>query len=152
MFRGNANVSLDQRGRFAMPTRYREALLELSGGQLVVTIDVTQTCLLIYPKPNYQALEEKLIALDNTRPRNRDLQRKIIGFATDVELDGNGRVLVSNELREYAGLDRKATLLGQVNKLEMWSDDLWREIKTGWRKDHVGVEEQIDLRGSDIQF
>ncbi len=151
MFRGNANVSLDERGRFAMPTRYREIFQQLADGRLVVTIDVAKTCLLIYPEPHYQELEGKLIALDNTQPQNRDLQRKIIGFATDTELDSNGRILVTNELRDYAGVDRKATLLGQVNKLEMWADDLWRDIKTGWRKE-AAVEQQNHLQGSAIQF
>ena len=114
MFRGIANVSLDERGRFAVPTRFRDTLKERSGGKLVVTIDIAHPCLLLYPEQEYQQIEAKLVALDNTQAPIRELQRRFIGFASEVELDANGRVLVANELRDYSGLDRKGVLLGQI--------------------------------------
>lgn len=132
MFRGVANVSLDARGRFAMPARYRDGFLP-SAGKLTVTIDVANPCLLIYPQQDYDALEEKLRALDNTKGAIRSLQRKLIGFATEAELDGSGRILVPGELREYADIGRKAVLLGQLNKIELWAQTQWRETVNGWR-------------------
>lgn len=149
MFRGIANVSLDERGRFAMPARYRAEVVERSKGKLVLTIDAANACLLIYPTPDYLELEEKLKALNNTRQQNRLLQRKIIGFATNVELDGNGRVLVPGELREYAALEKRAVLLGQINKLELWGESVWRQTMSEWRNESG----QGDLEGlAEIQL
>lgn len=148
MFRGIANVSLDERGRFAMPARYRAPIVERCAGNLVLTIDAANACLLIYPKPDYLELEEKLTALA-PRQQNRLLQRKIIGFATDVELDGNGRVLVPGELREYAAVEKRAILLGQINKLELWSESVWRQTMSEWRNESG----QEDLEGlAEIQL
>lgn len=143
MFRGIANVSLDQRGRFAMPARYRTSIEERSAGRLVVTIDTANACLLVYPHPDYQELEEKLTALNNTQPHTRMLQRKIIGFATEVELDANGRLLVPGELREYAALEKRAVLLGQMHKLELWSHEELRKTMSEWRTESSPAE----LRG-----
>ena len=134
MFDGNANVSLDERGRFAMPTRYRQLFQERSAGELAVMVDITSVCLVIYPKPDYDAFAEQVTALDNTDPAIRALQRKVIGMKADGVLDGNGRVLVPNELRDYANIDRKAVLLGQINKLELWSERDWETVKSSWRK------------------
>lgn len=136
MFRGVANVSLDTRGRFAMPARYRDGF-QGAGGKLVVTIDVANPCLLIYPQQDYETLEQKLRTLDNTQDAIRSLQRKLIGFATEAELDGNGRILVPGELRDYADVDRKAVLLGQINKVELWGQTQWRETVNSWR--HAGT-------------
>lgn len=142
MFRGIANVSLDERGRFAMPARYRAEVVERSAGKLVVTIDAANACLLIYPTPDYMELEEKLKAL-SARQQNRLLQRKIIGFATDVELDSNGRVLVPGALREYAALEKRAVLLGQINKLELWGESVWRQTMSEWRNE--GGQEDLEV-------
>lgn len=142
MFRGIANVSLDERGRFAMPARYRAEVVERSTGKLVLTIDAANACLLIYPTPDYLELEEKLKAL-SARQQNRLLQRKIIGFATDVELDSNGRVLVPGALREYAALEKRAVLLGQINKLELWGESVWRQTMSEWRNE--GGQEDLEV-------
>lgn len=142
MFRGIANVSLDERGRFAMPARYRAEVVERSAGKLVLTIDAANACLLIYPTPDYMELEEKLKAL-SARQQNRLLQRKIIGFATDVELDSNGRVLVPGALREYAALEKRAVLLGQINKLELWGESVWRQTMSEWRNE--GGQEDLEV-------
>ncbi len=134
MFSGNANVSLDERGRFAMPTRYRQLLHERSAGEVVVMVDIASVCLIIYPKPDYDAFAEQVKALDNTDPGISVLQRKVIGMKADGALDGNGRVMVPSELRDYANIDRKAILLGQINRLELWSEPEWEQVKSAWRK------------------
>ena len=150
MFRGIANVSLDERGRFVVPTRFRDRLKERSDGKLVLTIDKAQTCLLIYPQQDYQEIEDRLIALDNTQESVRELQRRFIGFATETELGVNGRILVAAELREYAGLERKGVLLGQINKLELWSETGWRDKMSKWPEQ--GDEEKLKLDGIGIRF
>ena len=130
-----------------MPARYREGFQE-SAGRLVVTIDVANPCLLIYPQQDYEALEQKLRTLDNTQDAIRSLQRKLIGFATEAELDGNGRILVPGELRDYADVDRKAVLLGQINKVELWGQTQWREAVNGWRhaENGAGLDELAGIQ------
>ncbi len=126
-FRGVSNLSLDAKGRIVLPARYRERLAEICDSQLVVTIDTDQPCLLIYPRNEWELIEEKIAALPSFNPTTRRIQRVLIGHATDVEVDGNGRTLLSNPLREFAKLGRKVVLIGQGKKFELWDEVLWAE-------------------------
>jgi len=130
-FRGINNISVDAKGRMAMPARYRERLLESCGGRLVVTVDQDH-CLLVYPLPEWEVMEEKLINLPSLNKQSRLLQRLLIGHATDLEMDGQGRILLPAMLREYAGLKKKAVLIGQGKKLEIWDEDTWAESQEEW--------------------
>ncbi len=127
MLRGAHAINLDTKGRLAIPTRYREWLREECDGQLVCTIDISNPCLLLYPLPEWEAIERKLNALSNMNPLERRLQRLLLGYACECELDGNGRLLLSAPLREHAGLDKAVMLVGQLNKFEIWSADRWRQ-------------------------
>src|SRR5689334_16891349 len=113
MFRGANPVTLDAKGRLAMPTRFREQLIERAHGRLVATVDRSDRCLLIYPLPDWEIIERKLVQLPTLNAATRRLQRLMIGHATELELDTNGRVLIPPVLREYAGLLRNAMLIGQ---------------------------------------
>jgi MraZ protein len=134
VFRGANQVTLDAKGRMVMPTRYRERLLERSSGRLVVTIDRDQ-CLLLYPLPDWEEIERKLMRLPTLNPQARRLQRLMVGHATDLELDGHGRVLLPAELRNFAGLTRDAVLLGQGNRFELWNEADWTKRRDEWLKD-----------------
>jgi len=114
-----------------MPARYRERLLESCGGRLVVTVDQDH-CLLVYPLPEWEIIEDKLINLPSLNKQSRLLQRLLIGHATDLEMDGQGRILLPAMLREYAGLKKKAVLIGQGKKLEIWDEDIWAESQEQW--------------------
>src|SRR5579859_80546 len=105
MFRGINNLTLDAKGRLAVPARYRERIQEACRGQLVVTID-RDHCLLLYPLPEWEALEERLVRLPSLNKQARELQRLLLGHATEVEMDGHGRLLLPPELRGFAGLER----------------------------------------------
>ena len=94
-------VTLDAKGRMVMPTRYRDRIQERSQGRLVVTVDRDQ-CLLLYPLPDWEEIERKLMRLPTLHPQARRLQRLMVGHATDLELDGHGRVLLPPKLREFA--------------------------------------------------
>ncbi len=130
-FRGINNIAVDAKGRMAMPARYRERLLESCGGRLVVTVDQDH-CLLVYPLPEWEIIEEKLIDLPSLNKQSRLLQRLLIGYATDLEMDGQGRILLPAMLREYAGLKKKAVVIGQGKKLEIWDEDTWAESQEAW--------------------
>lgn len=126
LFRGVAEISLDPKGRLAIPAKYREVLAELCRGQLVATIDIQDTCLRVYPMPVWQELESSLEALPGTNPAIRRVQRLVLGYASELEMDGSGRVLLPASLRKYAQLDKKIVLVGQGKKFELWSEDNWQ--------------------------
>ena len=125
MFRGVQHINMDAKGRLAMPARQREPLLVECSGQIVVTIDTQASCLVLYPLPEWERIESQLQSLPDLKPAVKRFKRLILGFATDLELDGSGRVLLPAPLREHAQLGKKLVLVGQGNKLELWSEALW---------------------------
>ncbi|MDG9929897.1 MULTISPECIES: division/cell wall cluster transcriptional repressor MraZ [Pseudomonas] len=128
MFRGANAISLDAKGRLAMPSRYRDELVSRCEGQLIVTIDAVDPCLCVYPLPEWELIEAKLRDLPSLREETRRLQRLLIGNAVDIELDGSGRFLVPPRLRAHAGLDKHAMLVGQLNKFQLWNEDAWNAL------------------------
>lgn len=139
-FRGVSNLSLDAKGRIVLPARYRERLAEICQSQLVVTIDTDQPCLLIYPLPEWESIEEKIEALPSFNPTTRRIQRLLIGHATEVEVNASGRLLLSNPLREYARLGSKVVLIGQGKKFELWDEALWNERLESWLDNNGDAE------------
>jgi MraZ protein len=127
VFRGISQLNLDVKGRLAVPARHRDALLERCAGHLVITADADR-CLLVYPLPDWELIQQKLESLSNLDPRVREIQRRLIGLAVDVEMDGAGRVLISPALREYAQLDKAVVLVGQGKKFELWGKDGWEQF------------------------
>ncbi|HEX5364221.1 MAG TPA: division/cell wall cluster transcriptional repressor MraZ [Gallionella sp.] len=125
MFQGSTQLSVDSKGRLAIPARYRDMLLAHCAGSLVLTADA-DGCLLIYPQPDWQPIREKLLKLSALNPRIRALQRLLVGHAEEVVMDGAGRVLVSPTLRSYAALDKHVMLIGQGNKFELWDEAKWQ--------------------------
>ena len=132
MFRGINAINMDVKGRMAMPTRYRGALIEDCGAQLVATIDTEAPCLLLYPQPEWEQIERKIEALPSFNAQARRIQRLLIGHATDLELDSHGRILVPPLLREYAALEKRVMLVGQGRKFEIWSETLWQQQRDSW--------------------
>jgi MraZ protein len=124
MFQGATQLNLDSKGRLAIPARYRDMLVAHCSGELVLTADA-DGCLLAYPQPDWQPIREKLLKLSALNPKIRALQRRLIGYAEDVVMDGAGRVLISPTLRNYAALDKRVMLVGQGNKFELWDEAKW---------------------------
>ena len=141
MFRGVSKVTLDAKGRLAIPSRYRERLESRSEGHLIVTVDLDY-CLLIYPLPDWEEIERKLIRLPSLNKDARQLQRLMLGHATELEMDSHGRILLPRELREFASLVRRATLIGQGKKFELWDEDNWSARRDEWL---AGGNETTDL-------
>jgi len=140
VFRGVTNINLDAKGRMAMPTRYRERLAEHCDGQMVVTIDTEEHCLLIYPIDEWEVIQRKVEALPNLNKDVRRIQRMLIGHATDIDIDGSGRLLLTQPLRDYAQLDKKTVLLGQGKKFELWSEELWLQRRDAYIEDKGSSE------------
>jgi MraZ protein len=115
VFLGNSSLNLDAKGRLAVPTRHRDAL-SAGSGQITVTKHPDGS-LMIFPQPAWEIFRERVAAL----PMDAQWWRRIfLGNAMDVEMDGTGRILISPELRAYAGIAREATLLGMGSYLELW--------------------------------
>ena len=137
MLRGATKVTLDAKGRLAIPVRYRDQLMTRAEGHLVATVD-RDYCLLIYPLPDWEEIERKLARLPALNKQSRRLQRLMLGHATELEMDSHGRILLTRELREFAGLDRQTMLIGQGNKFELWSEEKWNARRDEWLADDEG--------------
>ena len=141
MFRGIHAINLDVKGRMAIPTRYREQLLQDDNKQLVTTIDTEDKCLLLYPLLEWEIIEKKIKALPSFNKATRRIQRLLIGHASDVDLDSHGRILLPPPLREHAELDKKIVLVGQGNKFEIWSEEKWQQNRDAWLEAERSKEE-----------
>ena len=130
MFRGATLVNLDGKGRLAVPTRYREKLVEAASGQMVCTIDIHHPCLLLYPLPEWEIIEHKLSRLSSMNPAERRVQRLLLGHASECQMDSAGRLLLAPVLRQHAGLTKEVMLVGQFNKFELWDETTWHQQVT----------------------
>lgn len=131
MFRGASKVTLDAKGRLAIPSKYRESLLARGDGKLIATID-RDRCLLLYPLPDWEDIERRLDRMPGLRQQVRQQQRHMLGYATDLEMDGHGRILLTRELRAFAGLEKQAMLVGQGKKFELWDEERWNAGLEAW--------------------
>jgi MraZ protein len=123
VFQGAAKLAVDPKGRISMPTRHRDALVASCEGRLTITRH-PDGCLLVYPRPQWEAKRAELAVLPYAA---RALQRLLLGSAIDVELDTAGRLLVPTVLRDDARLAREATLIGMGAHFELWEPELLRE-------------------------
>ncbi|MFD2229278.1 division/cell wall cluster transcriptional repressor MraZ [Alkalimarinus sediminis] len=128
MFQGSQSINLDVKGRVAVPSRYRDVLAAVCEGRLVVTASPYERCLWIYPEPQWQEVKAKLESLPNSNKQVRRMQRLVLGNASELDMDGNGRVLLPPVLREFANLDKKVVLVGLGDKAELWSEQGWNEM------------------------
>lgn len=126
-----------------MPTRYRDRLQLDSKSAVVLTIDTEERCLLVYPLNEWELIETKLASLPSFNPAARRIQRLLVGHATDAEMDNQGRVLLPPLLREYAGLDKKAVLLGQGKKFELWDEAHWDVRRGRWLEEESSRDDSI---------
>ena len=127
MFRGVQHINLDAKGRMAVPSRQRELLSVISEGYIVLTVDTQAPCLALYALPEWERIEADVQALPALNPAVKRFQRLVLGYASDLQLDGSGRILIPPALRDYAKLKKRAVLVGQGNKLELCSEDLWQQ-------------------------
>ena len=126
MFQGAAALSLDAKGRLAIPARHRDALAAASAGQLVLTAH-PHRCLLLYPQAAWEPIRDKVLAASSFNPQSAGIKRLLVGNARDESLDSAGRLLVAPELRRFAGLERQVWLVGQGSHFEIWSDEGWQQ-------------------------
>lgn len=123
VFEGASSLSLDAKGRLAIPARHREPLAQAGG--LVLTAHPDR-CLVLYPQAAWQPIRQKILALPSLDKRAAGVRRLFVGMATTLEPDAAGRILVSPELRQFARLEKTVWLVGQGTHFEVWSDAGWQ--------------------------
>ncbi len=143
LFRGASNLSLDVKGRLSVPARYRQELLDSCEGNLIMTVDHIDQCLLLYPMHEWIEIEKKVSALPSLNKTARVLKRLLIGYATDVNMDKVGRLLVPPPLREFATLDKQIVLIGQGSKFEIWDEVKWKQSTQEWMEEEANKDELI---------
>lgn len=144
MFRGINLMNIDPKGRFAIPTKYRQKIIEESNGCMVMTIDTDEACLLLYTLSRWEEVEEKIQALPSFDPAVRRIQRLLIGHASEVEMDTQGRLLLPTVLRDLLTLDKQMVLLGQGHRFEIWSQARWERERQAWMEEGV-VKQGLSL-------
>jgi len=149
VFLGVSTLNLDAKGRVAIPAKHRDALAQCCASRVVVTLSpfVANKCLWVYPENEWRLVARQLVALPTMDPKAQAMKRLMLGHASEVELDGQGRILLANELRDFAGLGKRVSLVGQVNKFEIWDEETWSGSRDGWlaevASDAGGLSEQL---------
>lgn len=124
MFQGASQITLDAKGRLAVPTRVRDPLTQ--GGTVSVVLTAhPDRCLLLYPAPSWEPVRARVMAFPSLDPAFNPWKRLLVGFAEELTLDGSGRLLLSPELRAFAGIGRRVMLVGQGNYYEIWDHERW---------------------------
>ena len=123
MFQGETAITIDDKGRLAIPTGYRDLVARECGNRLVITYNPFEDgCLYLYPQPAWERVRDQVNALPRTKRVSRNLQLKLVGAATFVEPDGSGRISVPASHRNAVGIEKRAVLLGMGDKFELWSE------------------------------
>jgi MraZ protein len=142
MFLGEFSHALDEKGRLTIPARFRD---ELAGG-LVITRGIDH-CLSVYPRQGWNDLAERIAQLPLSQRNARNFSRLMFSGAADFIPDRQGRVLIPQALRDYAGLDSEAIIIGLYDKLEIWGPDNWTMVRAEVEENPESIAEQLQELG-----
>lgn len=147
-FIGKISASIDGKGRVAIPAKYRKRLKDVDddAGTVVVTFSEADRCLWLYPVSEWSDIRARIRTLPTTNARNRMLRQKLLGGATDLDIDSNGRILLPAEHREYIGVDKQILFVGNDQKIELWEESEWKAQME--RAEQYSLEEDTDEAGS----
>lgn len=138
MFMGEFQHTIDAKGRLIVPSKFRDDL----GDKFVATKGL-DNCLFVYPRDEWQALEQKLKTLPFTRADARAFVRFFFSGATECEVDKQGRILLPANLRDYAKLDKDVVVLGVSNRVEIWSKEEWEAYSNKAEATYEEIAEKI---------
>jgi len=136
MFRGSFEHTVDSKGRVSVPSKFREIISDRYEGRLVLAMDYDR-CLTVYPLEEWEKLEEKIRNLPTMKKEVRDFMRFLLASATECELDKQGRVLITPAHRQHAGITKNVTLVGIIDKIEIWDSKAW-EARNTQNGDKIG--------------
>lgn len=146
MFSGDSYLSVDDKGRLAIPAKYRDGLRDSCASQMVITVDPgsKERCLLLYPQNEWRSVVEQLKTMPNANPDANTFRRLFVGRSVQLDMDKQGRILLPGKHREYASLSSQVVLVGLINKFEIWDETLWNERCDTWGED-------LDLTAMDAE-
>ncbi len=136
MFRGSYEHTVDSKGRVSVPSKFREIIADRYEGRLVLAMDYDR-CLTVYPLEEWEKLEEKIRNLPTMKKEVKDFMRFLLASATECELDKQGRVLITPVHRQHAGITKNVTLVGIIDKIEIWDSKAW-EARNTQNGDKIG--------------
>ncbi len=136
MFRGSFEHTVDSKGRVSVPSKFREIISDRYEGKLVLAMDYDR-CLTVYPLEEWEKLEEKIRSLPTMKKEVKDFMRFLLASATECELDKQGRVLITPAHRQHAGITKNVTLVGIIDKIEIWDSKAW-EARNTQNGDKIG--------------
>ena len=148
MFFGETAINLDAKGRLAIPMRFRDSIQETCGGRLVLTYSAFDSgALYLYPEQEWERVRDDVMRLSTVNPAHRSLQRRLVGSASAVEPDGNGRIQLPQTLRQVTGLEKKVVLLGMGDRFEIWNETVLNQkrIEEERSLDEAASEEMVRL-------
>lgn len=138
MFTGEFQHTLDEKGRVIIPAKLREGL-----GDVIMITRGLDRCLFIYPLEAWKKIEQKLKELPLTRSEARAFARYFFSGAAEVEIDKQGRILIPQNLREYAGIEKEVAIIGVSDRVEVWSEAAWREYTSAENLNFEAVAEKL---------
>ena len=142
MFRGIFHNSVDDKGRTSIPARFREQIKESHETPLVLTLGFDQ-CLFLYPMDAWKKIEEKLSSLDTLNAEVRQFQRTILKATDEVEMDQQGRIVISPVLRKEAGIGKSVVIVGMLHRIEIWDKEKYEHY-------HAQTTQSLELLGQKL--
>ena len=142
MFIGEFKHNLDSKGRIAMPVKFRN---KLTGGAIITR--GLDRCLFVFENKDWEILAQKIIALPLSQANSRAFLRLMLAGAMDVDIDKQGRILIPDYLREYAGLKKEAVFTGLYNRIEIWDSENWKQYKTKTESQSDEIAEKLSELG-----
>ncbi|MBZ1356246.1 MAG: division/cell wall cluster transcriptional repressor MraZ [Candidatus Nealsonbacteria bacterium] len=142
MFIGEYTYSIDDKKRLALPVKFRGLL----GKKAVITRGLDQ-CLFIFSTKEWESLAEKINKLPLSQADVRGFSRLMLGGAMEVSIDSSGRVLVPDYLKKYANLSKKVSLVGVLNRVELWDEETWEKYKGKTEKEGENIAERLKELG-----
>ena len=140
MFIGEYQHNLDNKGRLAIPAKFRTLL---KGGSVVTK--GLDNCLFLYSKKEWEIIASKLSKLPVSQAKARAFSRLMLAGAMDVEFDNQGRITLPEYLRKFAGLKKKMIIAGLYNRLEIWDRSAWEKYQSVTEKDSVKIAEELGV-------
>ena len=142
MFRGIFHNSLDEKGRLNIPAKLREQIKGEHETPLVLTLGFDQ-CLFLYPMDAWKKIEDQLSSLNSLNPEVRQFQRMILGNSDEVEIDQQGRIVISPVLRQEAGLSKAVVIAGMLHRIEIWDKERYGSY-------HAQTSQSLELLGQKL--
>ncbi|MCM8812233.1 MAG: division/cell wall cluster transcriptional repressor MraZ [Candidatus Omnitrophica bacterium] len=142
MFYGEHEHTIDRKGRLIIPSRFREAMKEHFVEHLVVTRGLDK-CLFLFPEDEWKAQENRFRSLSFTKQEARQFNRFYFSGAAELSFDKQGRILIPQYLKDYAGIKRDVTLVGVSNRIEVWDKEAWQKFYEQFKPSYEEIAEKL---------